>query len=119
MAFKSPKYHNFSFKYKIGKLLLYKMSRNTFFKYLPILQLESSLDIEVIAAIPREQNINLVCSKFLITYRTEVKFISHTYRIAYCLDMSPSHANVGGKEIVFDQMLESFKTSIEGLSKQV
>lgn len=95
------------------------MSRNTFFKYLPILQLESSLDIEVIAAIPREQNINLVCSKFLITYRTEVKFISHTYRIAYCLDMSPSHANVGGKEIVFDQMLESFKTSIEGLSKQV
>ncbi|XP_066247487.1 KICSTOR complex protein SZT2-like [Euwallacea similis] len=82
--------------------------------------LENSTNIEIISAIPREQNLNLKCTQFLVTYRTEAKFVAHAYRIAYCLDMSPSHAdvNVQRKEVVFDQILHSFKISIEGLSKQ-
>lgn len=75
----------------------------------------------MISAIPREQNMSTKGIQFLVTSRTEVRFVAHAYTFVYCLDMSPSHANVDidGKEVLFDQILKSFKISIEGLSKQV
>ncbi|KAL1492858.1 hypothetical protein ABEB36_011037 [Hypothenemus hampei] len=81
--------------------------------------LENSSNIEVISVIPRE-NVSLNCKQFLVTCRTDVKFVAHAYRFVYCLDMSPSHTNVNinRKELLFDQILESFKISIEGLSRQ-
>ncbi|XP_048517774.1 KICSTOR complex protein SZT2 isoform X3 [Dendroctonus ponderosae] len=83
-------------------------------------QLETSQNIEVISAIPREHTVNPKCIQFLITYRTEVRFLAYAYRFVYCLDMSPSHVNVDihAKQVLFDQILQSFKTSIEALSKQ-
>ncbi|CAG9759252.1 unnamed protein product [Ceutorhynchus assimilis] len=81
--------------------------------------LETSQNIEVVSAIAREPNTSTKCTRFLVTNRTEVKFIAHSYRFVYCLDMSPSHATVDidRKELVFDEILQSFKISIEGLSK--
>ncbi|XP_050313415.1 KICSTOR complex protein SZT2-like [Anthonomus grandis grandis] len=81
---------------------------------------ENSQKLEVISALPREQNLNVKCTRFFVTYRTELKFIAHAYKFVYCLDMSPSHANIDieSKEVLFDQILNSFKISIEGLSKQ-
>lgn len=86
-----------------------------------VLQLETSQNIELISAVPREHNVNSKCIQFLITYRTEVRFLAYSYRFVYCLDMSPSHVNVDiyAKQVLFDQILQSFKTSIEALSKQV
>ncbi|XP_030748432.1 LOW QUALITY PROTEIN: KICSTOR complex protein SZT2-like [Sitophilus oryzae] len=81
---------------------------------------DASQNIEVLSAVGREQNSNLKCNRFLITYRTELKFMAHSYRFVYCFDMSPSHANVDtdGKEFLFDQILHVFRTTIEALSKQ-
>lgn len=74
----------------------------------------------MISAIPREQNLTQ-CNQFLITYRTEVKFLAQNYRFVYCIDMSPSHANVDIQkgEILFDEILNCFKASLEGLCKEV
>ncbi|CAH1153732.1 unnamed protein product [Phaedon cochleariae] len=81
---------------------------------------ESSSNLEVISAIPREQNSLMKCNRFLITYRTELKFVAQRYRFVFCLDMSPSHANVDTHkgEILFDEILDCFKASIEGLCKE-
>ncbi|KAJ8945629.1 hypothetical protein NQ314_009160 [Rhamnusium bicolor] len=80
---------------------------------------ESSNNLEVIAAIPREQNLTK-CNRYLVTYRTEIKFLSHNYRFVYCLDMSPSQANVDIQkgEILFDEILNCFKASMDGLCRQ-
>lgn len=74
----------------------------------------------MISAIPREQNLTQ-CNRFLITYRTELKFLAHKYRFVYCLDMSPSNANVDIQkgEILFDEILNCFGASLEGLCKEV
>ncbi|KAG5885699.1 hypothetical protein JTB14_002313 [Gonioctena quinquepunctata] len=81
---------------------------------------ETSDNLEVITAIPREQNSNTKCNRFLITSRTEVKFLAQSYRFVFCLDMSPSHANVDIErgEILFNEILRCFKASIEGLCRE-
>ncbi|KAJ8966991.1 hypothetical protein NQ317_011192 [Molorchus minor] len=80
---------------------------------------ENSNNLEVISVIPREQNLTK-CNRYLITYRTEVKFLAQSYRFVYCLDMSPSQANVDIQkgEILFDEILNCFKASMEGLCRQ-
>ncbi|XP_056646993.1 KICSTOR complex protein SZT2-like isoform X1 [Diorhabda sublineata] len=82
--------------------------------------MESSNNLEVISAIPREQSLAIKCNRFLVTYRTEVKFLAQSYRFVYCLDMSPSHANIDTQkdEILFDEILNCFKISIEGLCRE-
>lgn len=56
-----------------------------------------------------------------MNHRTEVIFLAHSYRFVYCLDMSPSQSivDIQKGEILFDEILKSFETSIEGLTKQV
>lgn len=77
-------------------------------------------NFEVISAIPREQNLTK-CNRYLVTYRTELKFFAHSYRFVYCLDMSPSQANVDIQkgEILFDEILNCFRASMEGICRQV
>ncbi|CAH1982611.1 unnamed protein product [Acanthoscelides obtectus] len=81
--------------------------------------MEPSSNLEVISAIPREQT-NMKCNRFLVTHRTELKFLAHSYRFIYCLDMSPSHANVDIQkgEILLDEILNCFKSSLCGLCKE-
>nr|XP_023016879.1 KICSTOR complex protein SZT2-like [Leptinotarsa decemlineata] len=81
---------------------------------------ETSNNLEVIAAIPREQNSNPKCNRYLVTYRTEVKFLAQSYRFVFCLDMSPSHANVDTEkgEILFDEILNCFKITVEALCRE-
>ncbi|XP_008200755.1 KICSTOR complex protein SZT2 isoform X3 [Tribolium castaneum] len=79
----------------------------------------SSNDIEIVSAIAREQQISK-CNRYLVTCRTEVIFLAHSYRFVYCLDMSPSQCivDIQKGEILFDEILNSFKTSVEGLTRQ-
>ncbi|RZC33025.1 SZT2-like, partial [Asbolus verrucosus] len=79
----------------------------------------SSNVIEIVSAIAREQHISK-CNRYLINCRTEVIFFAHSYRFVYCLDMSPSQSivDIQKGEILFDEILTSFKTSVEGLTKQ-
>ncbi|CAG9828371.1 unnamed protein product [Diabrotica balteata] len=81
---------------------------------------EISNNLEIISAIPREHSLPMKCNRFLVTYRTEVKFIAQSYRFVYCLDMSPSHANVDTQKnsILFDEILNCFNASIDGLCKE-
>lgn len=48
-------------------------------------------------------------------------FLAHSYRFVYCLDMSPSQCivDIQKGEILFDEILNSFKASVDGLTKQV
>ena len=80
----------------------------------------SSNLIEVVSVVAREHHISK-CNRFLINCRTEVVFLAHTYRFVYCLDMSPSQAivDIQNGEILFDEILSSFKASVEGLTRQV
>ncbi|KAJ8923504.1 hypothetical protein NQ315_010082 [Exocentrus adspersus] len=80
---------------------------------------ECHSNLEVVSAIPREQNVTK-CNRFLVTYRTELKFFAHSYRFVYCLDMSPSQANVDIQkgEILFDEILNCFRASLEGICRQ-
>lgn len=59
--------------------------------------------------------------KYLITSNTKLKFIAQSYRIVYCLDMSPSQSTVDIQqgEILFDEVLACFKKSLKGMSMQV
>ncbi|KAJ3640250.1 hypothetical protein Zmor_003559 [Zophobas morio] len=79
----------------------------------------SSNLIEVVSVVAREHHISK-CNRFLINCRTEVVFLAHTYRFVYCLDMSPSQAivDIQNGEILFDEILSSFKASVEGLTRQ-
>lgn len=97
------------------------MSYN-YFQFIFKLQNEctNNSNFEVVSAVPREQNLTK-CNRFLITYRTELKFFAHSYRFVYCLDMSPSQANVDIQkgEILFDEILNCFRASMEGICRQV
>ncbi|XP_049806805.1 KICSTOR complex protein SZT2-like [Schistocerca nitens] len=57
--------------------------------------------------------------KYLITQQSKVVFLSHKYRIVYCLDMSPSLSAVDIQrgEVMIDEMFVSLKHSLEGLTK--
>ncbi|KAL3289661.1 hypothetical protein HHI36_023069 [Cryptolaemus montrouzieri] len=85
----------------------------------PLTNWNNSTEIEVVSIVPREQLITS-CNKFQITCRTELKFLAHSYRIVYCLDMSPSQATIDIQkgEVLFDEIFNCFKNSIEGLTKQ-
>lgn len=79
----------------------------------------NSTEIEIVSIVPREQLISK-CNKFQITGRTELKFLAHSYRIVYCLDMSPSQATIDIQkgEVLFDEIFDCFKHSLEGLTQQ-
>ncbi|CAG9855485.1 unnamed protein product [Phyllotreta striolata] len=81
---------------------------------------EAFNNLDVISAVPREKDQAVKCNKYLVTHRTEVKFLAQNYRFVYCLDMSPSHANVSvhKDEILFDEILNCFKYSIFELCKK-
>lgn len=72
------------------------------------------------SAIAREQHISK-CNRYLINCRTEVIFLAHAYKFVYCLDMSPSQSivDIQKGEILFDEILNSFKASVDGLTQQV
>lgn len=61
------------------------------------------------------------CTSYLVTTSTEVIFLAQTYRFIYCLDMSPSQSSVDIQqgEILFDEIINCFKVSLEGLCQQV
>ncbi|CAH0562057.1 unnamed protein product [Brassicogethes aeneus] len=87
---------------------------------IPSLQkVTETIELEVISAVPREQTL-VKCNRFLITTDTELKFVAHSYRFVYCLDMSPSQSNVDIQrgEVLFDEILVCFKSSLEALTRQ-
>lgn len=61
------------------------------------------------------------CSSYLVTTCTEVIFLAQSYRFIYCLDMSPSQSAVDVQqgEILFDEIINCFKVSLEGLCQEV
>lgn len=74
----------------------------------------------MISAVPIEAT-NFKTSQFLITNATEVIFLAQSYRFVYCLDMSPSQSAIDIQKgvILFDEILTCFKSSLEGLCRQV
>jgi hypothetical protein len=54
---------------------------------------------------------NSIISRYVISPSTVVTFLSHTYRLALCLDLSPSAATVDcvGGFTLLDEILTSFK----------
>lgn len=79
-----------------------------------------STELEVISAIPKE-SVSAKTNKFLVTTHTQVKFLAHSYRFVYCVDMSPSQSavNIQKGEILFDEILSCFRSTLEGLCRQV
>lgn len=78
--------------------------------------------LSVVPANPlHERSETSPCSKYRITVNTKLKFLANSYRLVYCLDMSPSHSAVDIErgEILFDEILASFKCSLEGVSQSV
>lgn len=61
------------------------------------------------------------CSNYLITCCTEVVFLAQCYRFIYCLDMSPSQSAVDIQqgEILFDEIINCFKITLQGLCQKV
>lgn len=76
--------------------------------------------MEVISVVTK-LNSSIQTNKFFITPTTKVKFLAHTYRFVYCVDMSPSQSavNIQKGEILFDEIVHCLKISLEGLCKQV
>ncbi|GJQ67112.1 hypothetical protein Trydic_g21981 [Trypoxylus dichotomus] len=81
--------------------------------------LYSSNDLEIISAIPTEET-GSALSHCLITTNTQVEFLAQSYRFVYCLDMSPSQTSVDIHldEILFDEIISSFKMSLLGLCEK-
>nr|XP_022914806.1 KICSTOR complex protein SZT2-like isoform X1 [Onthophagus taurus] len=83
-------------------------------------QMFSNDELEIISAIPMDGNPSLGNNHYLITSNTQLEFLAHSYRFVYCLDMSPSQASVDLhlNEILFDEIINSFETSLLGLCKR-
>uniref|UniRef100_A0A0N7ZXW0 Protein SZT2 n=1 Tax=Daphnia magna TaxID=35525 RepID=A0A0N7ZXW0_9CRUS len=81
-------------------------------------------EIEIVSAIPQETPIEWDWDtshlyQYVISLSTVVTFLSHTYRLVLCLDLSPSAATVDCVEGVtlLDEILTSFKNCVQGLAR--
>ncbi|KAK5639276.1 hypothetical protein RI129_011768 [Pyrocoelia pectoralis] len=79
----------------------------------------SSPNLEVISVVPKKGE--AACTnKYLITTKTSVKYLAYSYRFVYCIDMSPSQSAVDIQkgEILFDEILQCIKATVQGLCRQ-
>uniref|UniRef100_A0A1Y1NFY9 Protein SZT2 n=1 Tax=Photinus pyralis TaxID=7054 RepID=A0A1Y1NFY9_PHOPY len=79
----------------------------------------ASPNLEVISVVPKKGE--AACTnKYLITTKTSVKFLAYSYCFVYCVDMSPSQSAVDIQkgEILFDEIVQCIKATVEGLCRQ-
>ncbi|XP_063220375.1 KICSTOR complex protein SZT2-like isoform X2 [Bacillus rossius redtenbacheri] len=81
-------------------------------------------ELTVVSIVPREPPLEWKPESshsytYLVTSHSAIIFLSHKYRIVYCLDMSPSLSSVDIQhgEVMIDEIFQSFKKSIEGFTR--
>ncbi|XP_052124949.1 KICSTOR complex protein SZT2 isoform X2 [Frankliniella occidentalis] len=79
-------------------------------------------DLTVVSVLPLEPPSDWLpevshCYRYLVTPQSSIVFLTHRYRFAFCLDMSPSVSAVDTQhgEVMSDETLLSFRRSVEGM----
>ncbi|XP_017776135.1 PREDICTED: protein SZT2-like [Nicrophorus vespilloides] len=80
----------------------------------------SSNKLEILSIVPEDGCKVTNDTKYLVTNSTKIVYVSQTYRFVYCLDMSPSQSAVDiiQGRILFDEVINCFKTSLLGLCSE-